>query len=313
MQTIYLGGELRYTVQSKEYALGNNSLLTFKSYLEFFSVEERLTIYSNQGKALFQQTFPKGTIFCDCINTAMELQKSIKKKECLEIDADRRKIFSNEIFCRSFSNLDIFAGMLNYFSNVAKASSPKKQIDNQLELLSIVGKVPVKHIAYYSTFDHLNEKDTEAGIGYDCNSILDILNASLDYLISHNIPIRICANCGRIFIPKNRTDEIYCRNISPQYPNKDCREAARLIKQVATEKANRTRTLYKKIYDRLYQRQNKCINAALSKVYADNLNNFIALANEYKNRIQSHLSTEDEYWAWLNEYDKQTRIRKAKR
>lgn len=92
--------------------------------------------------------------------------------------------------------------------------------------------------------------------------------------------------------------------------NKDCREAARLIKQIATEKENRTRTLYKKIYDRLYQRQNKCVDAALSKVYTDNLNNFIVLANEYKKRIQSHLSTEEEYWVWLNEYDKQTRIRK---
>lgn len=297
-------------MRPKEYSLGGNTPLAFKSYLEFFSEEERLTIYSDQGKVDFQQNFQKGTVFCDCINTAMELHNSIKRKKILEIDADKRPVFSSEILCRSFSNLAVFAGMINYFSNIANASNAKKQIGNQLELLSITGVVPAKHIAYYSNSDYWSGKDTEFGIGYECNSIVDILHASLDYLITHNIPIRICANCGRIFIPKNRTDEIYCRNISPQYPNKDCRDAARLIKQIATEKKNRTRTLYKKIYDRLYQRQNKCVDAALSKVYTDNLNDFIVLANEYKKHIQSHLSTEEEYWVWLNEYDKQTRIRK---
>ena len=45
---------------------------------------------------------------------------------------------------------------------------------------------------------------------------------SFSNLISQNIHVRPCRNCGKFFSPYNRSDEIYCARI--QENNKSCRD-----------------------------------------------------------------------------------------
>ena len=59
---------------------------------------------------------------------------------------------------------------------------------------------------------------------YEIKSMSDLLNIELDYIINHNKTIKKCKNCEKYFIPKNRSDEEYCYNISPQNNKKTCKE-----------------------------------------------------------------------------------------
>ena len=49
--------------------------------------------------------------------------------------------------------------------------------------------------------------------------------------------VKICANCGRYFIPPHRIDAIYCPAPSPQVPSKSCSEVGPQAKRA--EKRNR--------------------------------------------------------------------------
>lgn len=59
---------------------------------------------------------------------------------------------------------------------------------------------------------------------YNVYSFYDYINICIMYILNHNICIKKCHNCNNFFIPENRTDEKYCNRISPQNPNKTCKE-----------------------------------------------------------------------------------------
>lgn len=59
---------------------------------------------------------------------------------------------------------------------------------------------------------------------YEINTLKDILNIYFNYYLENNIHIKKCENCGKYFIPTSRSDEKYCDNVSPQNPQKTCKE-----------------------------------------------------------------------------------------
>jgi hypothetical protein len=59
---------------------------------------------------------------------------------------------------------------------------------------------------------------------YRLNSIEDLIRCSLFEMARHEILIRKCGNCGRYFVPRNRSDTLYCEGNSPQDPTRTCRQ-----------------------------------------------------------------------------------------
>lgn len=59
---------------------------------------------------------------------------------------------------------------------------------------------------------------------YEISSLKDLFCVFFNYLLENNITINKCKNCGKYFIPANRTDEKYCENTSPQISHKTCKE-----------------------------------------------------------------------------------------
>ena len=56
----------------------------------------------------------------------------------------------------------------------------------------------------------------------ECTDIIQALLIELLEIAKLNIEIKKCRNCGKFFVPNNRSDEIYCSNI---YENgKTCKE-----------------------------------------------------------------------------------------
>ena len=59
---------------------------------------------------------------------------------------------------------------------------------------------------------------------YEIFNIFEYINICILQLTQNNIIIKKCKNCNNYFIPESRTDEVYCNRISPQNPNKTCKE-----------------------------------------------------------------------------------------
>lgn len=59
---------------------------------------------------------------------------------------------------------------------------------------------------------------------YKITTIKELLIITFIELLKNKIPIRKCKNCNMYFIPKSRSDEVYCNRISPQKSNKTCKE-----------------------------------------------------------------------------------------
>lgn len=59
---------------------------------------------------------------------------------------------------------------------------------------------------------------------YTCTSIEEIVNVLFYKLKLSNVQVNKCKNCGKYFIPTGKVNEKYCDRISPQNPNKTCKE-----------------------------------------------------------------------------------------
>ena len=59
---------------------------------------------------------------------------------------------------------------------------------------------------------------------YEIFNIFEYINICILQLTQNNTIIKKCKNCNNYFIPESRTDEVYCNRISPQNPNKTCKE-----------------------------------------------------------------------------------------
>ena len=67
-------------------------------------------------------------------------------------------------------------------------------------------------------------KETAKVYMYNISTFMELLLFIYSRLPFEKSKIRICSNCQRIFLTRKRTDQLYCNNISPQDPNKTCKE-----------------------------------------------------------------------------------------
>ena len=88
-------------------------------------------------------------------------------------------------------------------------------------------------------------KNIEIGIEFSTahKNISEILANSLLYMIKTNTIVRICANCGKLFIPRNRSDEIYCDNVFRN--GRTCKQIGGELKANTDEAFREYRKIYK--------------------------------------------------------------------
>ncbi len=73
---------------------------------------------------------------------------------------------------------------------------------------------------------------------------------SVLYFIENNIPIKICKNCGKYFVPENRNSSIYCNRIYKD--KKTCKEIGANIAYNEKLRKDEVNALYRK---KLYQQK----------------------------------------------------------
>jgi hypothetical protein len=130
----------------------------------------------------------------------------------------------------------------------------------------------------------------------ECTDIIQTLLIEFIEVANLNIEIKVCKNCGKFFVPDNRSDEIYCSNI---YENeKTCKEIGHFKVQQKLIQENDNLRIYRNVYQKLLLRTRR--NPSNVK-YAREFEFFKENNNEWKENISKGLATEEEYIKWLNE------------
>ena len=128
----------------------------------------------------------------------------------------------------------------------------------------------------------------------ECTDIIQALLIELLEIAKLNIEIKKCRNCGKFFVPDNRSDEIYCSNI---YENgKTCKEIGHFKVQQKLIQENDDLRIYRNVYQKLLLRTRR--NPSNTK-YAREFEIFKDDNNKWKENISKGVSTEKEYIEWL--------------
>ena len=128
----------------------------------------------------------------------------------------------------------------------------------------------------------------------ECTDIIQTLLIELLEIAKLNIEIKKCRNCGKFFVPDNRSDEIYCSNI---YENgKTCKEIGHFKVQQKLIQENDDLRIYRNVYQKLLLRTRR--NPSNTK-YARDFEFFKDDNNKWKENISKGVSTEKEYIEWL--------------
>ncbi|MDY3971414.1 MAG: DUF6076 domain-containing protein [Clostridia bacterium] len=130
------------------------------------------------------------------------------------------------------------------------------------------------------------------------NNIECWLDSSVTKMIEYDIKLKRCENCGRYFIPFNRSDTMYCDEPAPQNPKKTCKEFASQELSYKKLKSDPIRDLRRKIYQQKEKRATR--NPNLEKFKID-FENFKTESKKKNKEVKNGTLTETEYLKWLNE------------
>ena len=125
---------------------------------------------------------------------------------------------------------------------------------------------------------------------YEISSLKDLFCVFFNYLLENNITINKCKNCGKYFIPANRTDEKYCENISPQNSNKTCKEIG-----------SKLSFAYKRDSEPISREHNKTKVALSMRISRAKKKNDFEEINKVSKHLEKYLSN---YQKKLNNYNK---------
>ena len=128
----------------------------------------------------------------------------------------------------------------------------------------------------------------------ECADIIQALLIELLEIAKLNIEIKKCRNCGKFFVPDNRSDEIYCSNI---YENgKTCKEIGHFKVQQKLIQENDDLRIYRNVYQKLLLRTRRI---PTNTKYAREFEFFKDDNNKWRENISKGISTEKEYIEWL--------------
>ena len=129
---------------------------------------------------------------------------------------------------------------------------------------------------------------------YSFNSLLSVYYFSVLYFIENNIPIKICKNCGKYFVPENRNSSIYCNRIYKD--KKTCKEIGANIAYNEKLRKDEVNALYRKTLSAKKMLANRNPDIPM---YLEKYEKWKAEANQFKQDIKSGIKTQEEFKEWI--------------
>lgn len=140
----------------------------------------------------------------------------------------------------------------------------------------------------------VNKANISSSYFIECTDIIQTLLMELLEIAKLGIEIKKCRNCGKFFVPDNRSDEIYCSNIFEN--GKTCKEIGHFkVKQKEIQENDNLR-IYRNVYQKLLLRTRR--NPS-NVQYAKDFEFFKDDNNKWRENISKGIATEEEYLEWL--------------
>ena len=150
------------------------------------------------------------------------------------------------------------------------------------------------HMRQDETQRIVNKANISSSYFIECTDIIQTLLMELLEIAKLGIEIKKCRNCGKFFVPDNRSDEIYCSNIFEN--GKTCKEIGHFkVKQKKMQENDNLR-IYRNVYQKLLLRTRR--NPS-NVQYAKDFEFFKDDNNKWRENISKGIATEEEYLGWL--------------
>ena len=239
---------LNYLQPSKDYEYITEDLNYFCGTLDIsrsddinFYIKDCINFFDDLLSTYYSQEILIRLMKYDCINRFLKLKQylnNLNKKNLHSILITLfEEYFDSLIYLpEKFNKLSI--------SNVTKKS-------NSFTLQLPKSKVLIEKKCIANRKKQYYSKINNTTLNFYINTLNEFLDAFAYFIIYHNITIKECKHCHRLFIP-SRKDAIYCDNPCPEKPSKTC-------KQVRTHFSKRQTEQFRKIsylYDRIFTKCN---------------------------------------------------------
>lgn len=233
------------------------------------------------------------------INQIIEEAKSKLKKYQDAFTEDIRYIFNlNNL--EELENLSPVQRL--YILRNSKKESNAVKMYNPKEL-----KLELGNFDTFAKFSITDEEDAQeiannvkneeiAPYYFDTNNIIQSFIIELFAIVfTKGFDIRTCKNCGKYFVPDNRSDEIYCSNI---YENgKTCKEVGHFRTQQKLMKENDDLRIYRNVYQKLLLRTRR---NPKNEQYEKDFSKFKKENSKLKEKVNNGEITQEKYMEWLN-------------
>lgn len=153
---------------------------------------------------------------------------------------------------------------------------------------------------FNSSIGRINKNTNELANLYDLETINDMFRFELIQMILNDVSYKRCKCCEKLFIPKGRTDSLYCARIMPG-KTKPCSEIGANLVMVKKRNSNPVAKAYRQAYERLKKRID------LGYLESDVFDDWNAKAKVMYDRCKRGELSLKEFTAWL---DETSRIRK---
>ena len=180
-------------------------------------------------------------------------------------------------------------------TNSDVSSKSLKKIDNDKVRINLSAFEILRDYSNYpmrqnETQRIVSKANVSSSYFIECTDIIQALLIELLEIAKLNIEIKKCRNCGKFFVPDNRSDEIYCSNI---YENgKTCKEIGHFKVQQKLIQENDDLRIYRNVYQKLLLRTRR--NPSNTK-YAREFEFFKDDNNKWRENISKGKCTEKEY------------------
>lgn len=231
------------------------------------------------------------TIFQECKYTLLNFKQALKIDIEYIYNMNELEEIKDLTPCQRFqiiTNSDKFSESLKYLDN--------KKVKVNLSAFEILRD--------YSSFSKRQDEtqrivsvaDIPSSYFIESTDIIQALLIEFVEVANLNIEIKKCRNCGKFFVPDNRSDEIYCSNIFEN--GKTCKEVGHFKVQQKLIQENDNLRIYRNVYQKLLLRTRR--NPSNIQ-YARDFEFFKDDNNKWKEDISKGLATKEEYIKWLNE------------
>ena len=201
------------------------------------------------------------------------------------------------IFIHSYES-DEYMDLFNYLSDVS-FNQEFDFLEYDKSIKSSNFKTPEALAKYIKNECKKNQNFHIKSYLYSFNSLMSAYYFCVLYFIENNIPIKICKNCRKYFIPENRISSVYCNRIFEN--NKTCREVGAINAYNEKLKKDEVNLLYRRTLSAKKMLANR--NPDIP-IYLEKYEKWKKEANKFKQDVKNGTKTEEEFKQWIEETKK---------